>query len=477
MKLMKILAVVTIFAALLAPSVQNAAPVEKAAANYTLTKIKPTGFNVNQGILDWAPVSSTKAVAFARNKVPGSNAFSLKSFVLSKTGAASASRTFGTGMGGPRAAASLWISAGGSAEAAGSYGLVFVYFELEQSDPPRDIASIRVAKFDASGKRVGGWRELLRIELGEDEYFSDGDLFASLGPQSIGVVPSFVVYTRGKSSEVSSRLYFLEAGLQDGALAGPAVSLPLPEPTRNVQALAARPSWTGTAWLVPSAATLYKKGGDWEDIVGNRALVYSVSGGATPTVARREIVRDAIPLPETYAVPGMTPFPGSAGDQLLFFRHRKPIPESSRKLDMFKYEYALKRLDPAGKVLKSTALAFPAPVHKLAYDPAYGFQWEWDYCSETLARNGKIYISQCRSIEISKSAKDYKYEQQVNFFEIDPLAAAVEHRARAVVVWNEVTLFQPRLDAFPGGPIAVVNRAYHYPSPYPWDCYITRFTD
>jgi hypothetical protein len=477
MKLSRTIVVLAFFAALLIPSNQEAAPGGDGVAGYSLPKIKPTGFNVYQGILDWAPVSSTKAVAFARNMVDGSYAYSLKSFVLSKTGGASSSRTIATGMGVPLAAAALWIEAGGPTESAGSYGFVYVLFEVEESDPRREIGSLRMAKFDASGKRIGNWAELLRVELGEDQYFSDANLFASRGAQTIGIAPSFAISARGSLGGETSRLYFLEASPLDGLLTSATITLPLPEPTRDVQALAARPSWTGTGWLIPAAATVYKKGGNWEDIVGNRALVYSVSNQATLTVARREIARDGGLTPDAYGALALTPLPGGAGDQLLFVRHRKPVPESRRKLDMFQYDYSLKRLDPSGKILKNTVLTFPAPAHKLTYDPAYEFQWEWDEWSEGLARKGKIYLSQCRSIEIYRGSQDRKCEQQVNFFEIDPLAGAVEHRARAVTVWNEVLLFQPLIDAFPGGPIAVVNRAYHTPSPYAWDNYITRFGD
>lgn len=477
MKFSRTVVVLAFIAELLAPSVQIAAPIEEGVAAYSLAKIKPAGFGVYQGILDWAPISSTRSIAFARNRYGSAPDYSIRSFVLSRTGAASSFRTIGTGMGNPRAAAALWIESGGATDAAGSYGLVFVLFQTYQENPSRETNSVRVAKFDASGKRIGAWRELLRIQLGKDEYFSDEDLFACRGPNSIGVTASGTISTRGPASDMSSRLHFLEAGLPDGALIGPAVPLTLPEPARDVQALASRPSWTGTSWLVPAAATVYKKGGGWEAVLGNRALVYSISGGTPRQVVRREIARDAVLSPETYAALCLTPFSGTAGDQLFFVRHRKPIPENLRQLDMFQYDYSLKRLDASGRVLKSTALTLPAAAHKLTYNPAYEFQWEWDEWSEGLARNGKIYISQCRSIEIFRGSQDRKYEQQVNFFEIDPLAGAVEHRARAITIWNEITFFQPLIDVFRGGPIAVVNRAYHYASPYPWDNYITRFGD
>lgn len=477
MKLARILACSVFLAVLLVPSIQNAASVEKAAAAYPLTKIKPRGFGVYQGILDWAPISATRSVAFARNRYGSAPDFSVRSFVLSKTGAVSSFQTIGTGMGSPRAAAALWIGSGGAANAAGPYGLVFVFFVIDREDPSPEAGSIRVAKFDASGKRIGAWQEVLRIELGEGEHFTEEALFACRGPNSIGVVPSGTISVSGPADDLGSRLYFFEANLSDGSLIGPAVPLPLPEPARDVEAIATRPSWTGTSWLVPATATVYKKGGGWEAILGNRALVYSVSGATPRAVVRREIARDGILFPETYGEMSVTPFSGTAGDQLLFVRHRKPVPDAQRKLDMFRYDYSLKRLDAAGKVFKNTVLAFPAAVHKLVYDPAYEFRWEWDYWSEGLDRNGKLYLSQCRTMELYDSEQNYKYEQQFNFFEINPLNGAVEHRARAVTVWSDVLLFQPLIDAFPGGPIAVVNRAYHIPSPYPWDNYITRFSD
>jgi len=477
MKLARTVVIMAFISVVIAPSVQNTAPGRDGAAAYSLTKIKPAGFGVYQGILDWVPISSTRSIAFARNRYGSAPDFSIRSFVLSKTGAVSSFQTIGTGMGTPRAAAALWIESGAAADAAGPYGLVFVLFEIFQENPFKQTNSVRAAKFNASGKRIGAWRELLRFELGKNEYFSDEDLFACRGPNSIGVSASGTISTSGPSSDMSSRLYFLEASLQDGALVGAAVPLTLPEPTRDVEALASRPSWTGTAWLVPATATVYKKGGGWETVLGNRALVYSVSSGTPRRVVRREVARDAVLSPGTYAAPSMAPFPGTAGDQLLFVRHRKPIPENQRNLDMFQYDYSLKRLDASGKVLESTTLTLPAPAHKLAYDPAYEFQWEWDEWSESLDRNGKLYLSQCRSLEIFDSDQNYKYEQQLNFFEIEPRSGAVEHRARAVTVWNEVLLFQPLIDAFPGGPIAVVNRAYHTPSPYAWDNYITRFGD
>ncbi len=443
-----------------------------AVLSYPLIKIVPKGFSVYQGIWDWVPVSADKGIAFARNKDEKTGNYSLVSYSLSKEGVCSSPRTIAAGIN-PRAAACVWIDDGVSGDrAAGPYGLVFVLSETWGKST--DTATVSVAKFNSSGGVVGGWTQILKATTPKGWYICEEALFALRRGKSVGVVPTLCLQKHSGYSP-KSLIYFLEAAAADGGLIGGAKQLPLPKNGRDIYGLGFAPGWNGTSWLVPAATTAYKPNGDWKDILENKALVYVVSGGETHTAVMNEIATDKVISAGTYDL-CLTRHPESDADMLMFVRHRTLIPKSQQKLDLFKYDFSLKRLDIRGQLVNSVAVSLPAPVHKLVYDAAYKLWWEYDYLSECLAKDGTIYISRARTVELLKeNSGDEKYEQEVDFYAVNPLTGAAGHRARTVHVWDKINLFRPWIDIFPGGPIGVVNCAYHIPSPYPWDNYLALF--
>ncbi len=468
MKLTRTAMAMGFIAALFAPTVQNAAPVRDGVAPYSLPKIKPSGFNVYQGIVEWVPISASRAVAFARNNNRSTGEHSLKTYLLTKTGVASVSRAFASGLGSPRAAAGFWI------EGETPYGLLFVLFEKYDPATRTEFGQVVVARFDAAGKRTRPCKTLLRIDPGKKGYIGDEALHAVRGPNSIAVVVSGQFSAVDKSNVKNSRVYFLETNLASGGLIGPVIPLGLPAEGKDVYALGSRPDWNGAAWLVPVSATIFEPGKGWEDIVDNRVLVYAVSPAHTAVV--NEISHDAGLTTMAYGGLALAPDPVSATARLLFVGHRTPLSASRQRLDMFRYDYSLKSLDATGHLIRSRVLSMPQTVHKATYDPAYKVVGEYDGWSMGAVRGEKLYLSNGRTVEFA-GINGYRYEQQVNFFEIGLRAAAVEHRARTISLRPEIEWLAPILHAFPRGPLAVVNNADHTLSPYLQENYITRFTD
>jgi len=445
-----------------------------AVPGYSLRKLVPKGFSVYQGILDWVPVSSTLGIAFARNYDKIADVYSLASYSFSKTGVCSSSRTIATGKGSPRGAACFWITDGVSGErAASAYGLVFVLFNEAYSN--YEAAAVYVAKFDSSGGVSGRWKQIFREVTPKGWYIYAKSLFAFRGGQSIGIVPS-LTFRKIQQTGQRSLAYFLEADIKDGSLIGSTKQLPLPIQGHSYSVRGFAPGWNGTSWLVPVAATMSKSGAATEDdILGNKALVCVVSGKATHAAVLSEIAEDALMSRDTYEL-ALTSYPGSSTDMSMFVRHRTPLQESQRKLDMFKYDFSLKRLDVRGRLVTTRSVSIAAPVHKLAYDVAYEPWLEDDSWSECLVRSGTIYLARAHSVVmIKKHAWAMKYEQEFDFYAINSLTGDVSHKARTVATWDLILLLKPWIDSFPGGPIAVVNYAYFMTAPYARDNFLTLF--
>ncbi len=477
----RIIAFVAFAAALFGPgsaSVPAARPASlEGVAAYSLPKITPPGFGICRGILDWVPVSKTQAVAFAVNRKASAAANrdassrddSLHSFVLSKTGAASGTRAFASGLGQPRAAAGFWIEGGAP------HGLLFVLFNNYDPAKDRQFARIAVAKFDAAGKRTSGWKTLFQFDPGRKAYFDDEALYAARGPRSIALVVSGHFYLYGQGPDHFSRAYFLEAQVTNGSLAGPVLPLTLPAAGEFVFARGSSPDWNGAAWLVPVSAALYSRAGDGDTVLENRALVYSVSPPSG--VVQNEIAHDTSSKSLAYESLVLAPDPANAAGRLLFVRHRTPIPANRQRLDMYEYDYSLKRLGATGALVSARTLSLPKTAHKLVYSPAYTNMIEFDYWSRGVVRGEKLYLSNARTLLSRGGGSAERFEQQVNFYEVNLRTAAVEHRARAIQLWARLWMEEPILHAFPGGALVVVNAAYHTQDPYSTDNTFTRFAD
>jgi len=443
---------------------------------YPISRLSPRGFSVYQGILDWVPVSGTKAIAFARNRVAGSRTFSLSSYSFSKTGVCSSARTIAAGKGVPLTAACVWVADGTSVDRAGKpYGLVLVLFE--ESLTNHENVVVYVAKFDSSGGLIGGWRSILTVMTPEGWYFSGWDLFAFRKDRSLGIVPSLELF-KATGFRFKSQIFFLEVDIQDGTLIGGAKQIPLPNNGQDIDALGFAPAWNGTSWLAPVRVSFYKPNVERYEVLENKLLVGVISGGSSHEAVLKEIAADRVSSIQTYEA-ALAPYPGSAADLALFVRHRTPIPEAQGKLDMFRYDFSLKRLNVNGRIVKNTPVSIAAPDHKLVYDAAYMFQWDWDNLSEAVTKDGKILLSRAHTIELVRKGawKDTKYEHEINFYAVDVLTGAVTHKARSVSVWKGVQWFRPLIAVFPAGPAAVVNCLYYDAPPYSWDNYLTLFDD
>jgi hypothetical protein len=441
---------------------------------YSLRKLVPKGFGVYQGILDWVPMSSTHGIAFARNYDKVAGVYTLASYSFSKTGVCSSSRTIATGKGCPCEGACFWITDGDSdGGAASPYGLVFVLFE--ESYVNYDAAAVYVAKFDSQGEVIGHWEQILKVETSKGWYIYSEYLFANRREKTIGIVPS-LTFRKHQQTGQRSLAYFLEADIKDGSLIGSTKQLPLPTQGHSYSVRGFAPGWNGTSWLVPVAATMSKSGAATEDdILGNKALVCVVSGKASHAAVLSEIAEDALMSWDTYEL-ALTSYPGSSTDMSMFVRHRTPLPESQRKLDMFNYDFSLKRLDVRGRLVTSRSVSIAAPVHKLAYDVAYEPCVEDDSWSECLVRSGTIYLARAHSVVmIKKHAWAMKHEQEFDFYAINPLTGDVSHKARTGANWDLILLLKPWIDSFPGGPIAVVNCAYFMATPYARNNFLTLF--
>lgn len=469
-----VLFLILMLTAILLPGPGAAGPGDRGVPDYPMMKINPTGFGVYQGILGWTPVSATKAIAFARNKSKTGRDFSLDSFALSADGVFSGRRTFASGLGTPADAACVWLADGaaGGDRAGGAYGLVFVLFERWFSN--YDQASVYVARFNSSGARTSDWSKIFTADSPKGWYITDENLFAARGDRSIGVVPSLAYYESGGDG-IKTVVGFLEADIEDGSLIGGAKQIPLPAGGQDIEGLGFAPAWNGKSWLVPLAATFYRPGGGWDAMFKNELFIGVVSGGTSQAAVLNKIQADKIASLGTYEAV-LAPYPGSAADSALFVRHRTPIPEAQQKRDMFKYDFSLKRLNIHGRSVKSTPVSIPAYAHKIAYNPAFEIGWDWESWTQAAPENGTVLLSRARTIEFdSESAQVSKYEHEVDFYGVDILTGAVAHKARAVFVLAEATLFRPIIGVFPNGPVAVVNCLYRNPPPYPWDNYLTTF--
>lgn len=449
---------------------------DNGAAPYPLKKVSPKGFEIYKGLLDWVPVSSNKSVAFSANEDANSHEFSLVSFQLSASGAASSTRTLASGLGRPYDAACVWIEGGASTsgEAAG-YGMLFVLCEEYETNPERADATVYVGKFDASGKLIGSLRELLKIEI-QDSYFSIERICAIRNGSSIGVVPSFCISdNEGGSSR--SQIHFIEVGIQDGGVIGQSVSLPLPQSGNLVEAQGYQPAWNGTSWLIPVSAILYKKSGNSSTITMNEALIYAVSGDPSHKAASRIISKDPTHDFRPYSDMHLTPYPGSTTDVLLFVKHQKPVPEGERKQDYLEYDFALKRLDSKGKPVESLTLAVPALTHSVPYDPDYEPDYPDDYWSEFLQRGATLYISRAHDmpLDATRSRADDICEQQFGLYAIDPVSGTVTLEALSFTKQHDWFVIWPIIRSLSNSRFAVVNNVWLYETPYPRETYFSRF--
>lgn len=446
--------------------------------SYLLKRIIPKGFGIFKGVLDWVPISPTKAIAFAPDQLRGSYEYRLSSFTLSDAGVASSSNTIASGLGRPRAVACVWDGNTTSELPDGTgHGLVFALFikEYLDSDPYHEDIFVYVGNFNASGRLVGSWRELLRFETHDFAYFPDEALFAARYGDSVGVVPSFYVQGAG-GVQTGAYVYFIEVDLEDGSTIGQPVPLPLPQSGRLINALGYEPVWNGTNWLVPVGATQFKSPGTFSDISMNKALISSVTGDASHTAASYVVAKDATTEYRPYDDLCLTPYPGSSTDFLLFLKQTLPFPEDERAQDYSAYKFTLKRLDQRGKPVKSLAVTVPALTHVIPADPAYEPSWAYDHWSRIVARGDTLYISRAHDMTLWKSGDpDAASEQQCALYTLDPVTGQVVLDSRSYLRRATGYVLPPIVREFSSSRFGVVNSLWLYQEPYPRISYFSLF--
>jgi hypothetical protein len=455
------------------------------APPYPLKTLAPTGFSVFKGILDMAPVSESSSVAFAVNKSASGGPASLLSFQLSKTGACSSSRTFGSGMGSPRNAAALWIAASGSGpSAAGGYGLVYVFFEEDHSNPEWSTVTVRVAKFGATGQRTSAWKEIWRTTTPKGTYLGGSDLFACNRGDVIGVVFSVGINDVSPWRMRKSLSYFVEADLQTGGRTGAPVFLPVLGDGSFIFCDVYRPVWNGSYWLVPVADSVYSSPGSWDDLYLHEALVLAVSGDASHSVYLTEIESVKDPL-TWYGELWLAPYPGSKTDLWLFIKKTKEIPEAQRRLEKDKHTFSLVRLNYGGVPVQTKKLTLGNLVHAFSYDPAYITYSEFDAFTPIVASDAtgtpQLFLSRIHTTNLYKknaAIPPHRYEQQFLLYAINARTGAATWKNWAVTQWANLNYgIMPIISVFPGGLLAVVNNLEYMSSPYAGLSTLSTFPD
>lgn len=451
-----------------------------AAAVYPLKRLKPAGFGIFKGVLDWVPVSAKAGVAFAANYDKGSDAVSLTSFKIGGAGVASPARTIAENKGWPWAAACVWIEDGAAArDGASPFGYVFVLFEVYVSQPWSETASVWMARFDAEGKVLGDWTEILKVKTPAGRNISADSLYAFSRGSSVGVVPSLSYSDR--QGQRKSLAYFIEIESAAGTVIGAPGLLPLPQNGDYIDAWGLAPAWSGVSWLVPVSAVLYKSPGREADIFGKKALVYAVSADAAHAAVARTVASDMTRGWGLYGDMELAPFPGSASDQALFLKQEKLIPEPQRKLDMLKYVFSLIRLDATGSVVKKRTLAVPPLTHRLVYDPAAALGYPSDYWSTPVAKDGRLYLSRSHSTSDWKKSGSgrndgsvERYEQQYGLYVIDTATGTVTLKAETATLLAKALCMPPVLRPFPPGSLSVINSIWYHTTDYPRWSYFSK---
>jgi len=464
---------------LLAGAAASAGP--DGVPDYPLKKLSTKGFGVFKGVFDWVPVSKTSAVAFAGNQVANTDNYSLVSFKMSNSGVASSPQTIATGKGRPRAVACVWFESGAAGVDAGTpFGYVFVLFEVYISNPESETASVWMAKFNSQGKVVGSWKEILKVKTPADRYINGEYIYAFGGENSVVVIPSLSYDVDGGQGK--SLVYFIEIDSQQGALIGTPILLPLPQNGDYVEAQGYAPAWNGLSWLVPVSAILYKSPGEEENIFGKKAFIYTVGADAAHKAVAHGIASDMTTGWSLFSDMWLTPYPNSASDHLLFLKKQKEIPEAQRKQDMFAYSFSLNKIDATGTLLKSQKIAVPALTHKLVYEKESELDWPDDYWSPPIVRNGTLFISRAHSMSVWKKngsgQRDRgtgRFEQQYDFYAINPLTGAVTLKAQSFRFEKEANVMEPLIRVFPPGSLSVVNSIWFYSGDYPRWSYFSKF--
>ncbi len=453
-------------------------PERATPAPYPLLRVTPGGFHAYQGVLAWTPSSATSGVAFAVDQI-NTTTWRLMSFRISSAGKPSGTLEFGAGRGWPMSATALWFGADGRTVGAGSaaaaHGLIFAAFEDRDENFYVRSVSLLVAKFDSSGRRVGGWRTLLirKTPAGADMVVPPS--IAGGGSSSAAVVLGLSYEGHANHNVIRSAATFIETD-RDGVPIGTPVAIPFENNGRLLVAQPFKPFWNGRRWLVPVGGTLFRSPGSWKDITGNRALVYSISAGREHEVEGSLVAEDTQDLWRSYQNLWLAPWPGSSTDTVLFLEQLKLLPPALQKYELFAAGFTLLRLDAYGTPGKSVKAWIPAISHQLSYDSSYGSSQQSDNFSEPVLRDGRLLISRAYSVAPWKwtpAGVLYRYEQQFLFYAIDLSTGAVSTKARTFTFFLEKGAGSPCAGVFPGGPMAVLNNLSGYRQA--WATYFSRW--
>jgi hypothetical protein len=424
---------------------------------YPLIAVDPPGYSSFSGILEMAPVSESYGVAFGGNKALSGAVTSLSAFQVGKSGIAGYSKAFAAGMGEVCAVSADWITYFGS-----GYGLVFVMFVTVHAKPEWSALSLRVAKFNAAGRRASAWKEIWKTSTPNDTYLPGLQMFVGDNAGVIGIALSYWIFDAHSVRVRKTSAYFIEADIKTGAATGPPVSLPVHGDGSLSACTVSQPVWNGSNWLVPVSNYTYNSNG-----IGTKsaeAFIFTVGGEAPHSVVQvpLEVANDAS---ASFGEMWLAAYPGSTTDRWLFIKKTTEIPAAKRRLDRDQHKFSLVRLNSEGRPVQTKTLVFAKLSHLLAYDPAYETYYERDGFSKIVASSAsgtpKLFLSRLHTIDLWKRADPaaaHHYERQYLLYEINSKSGTVACKNKAVYI-NDGGVYErrPIIFVYQGGPLAVIN--------------------
>ncbi len=461
-KFMGGIAILMLMGGILLPGVRPAAPPNDGAVpDYRVTWFFPQGFSHSAGIYDMVPVSKSSGVAFAGNMTSTGFVNSLLTYQLTGSGVTTRGRMFGSGMGEIRKIAALWITSSGS-----GYGLVYALFETAHSNPEWSALSLRIAKFNASGQRTSGWKEIWNLSTPQNTYVVDARLNATNRGDLIGVVFSVWVAYAEPWRNQKSLVYFFEANIKNGQPTHSLISTPVYGDGSLVGCSVYRPAWNGSYWLVPVSDYVYLSPGGEDDIYLGETSILAIGSDTSQPVVLLTQIKYSKDTSMTFGDLALAPYPGSTTDQWLFIKTAKAISQAQRKLDKYQFGFSLVRLNSEGHTVQTKTLAISTLAHRLAYDPAYEIYYEYDSFSPIVASAAsgtpQLFLSRIHTTNLVKKddyMADHPSEQQFSLYDINARTGGVALKNKYVTKGSIGVQYgrRPIIFVFPGGPLAVVN--------------------
>lgn len=201
----------------------------------------PAGVTELEAVHDLVVLDKKSAVAFgiAKDK---NNFWRLVGFRISSRGKAGSANIIDFLS---AEVAAVWIPASQNIPAAAPYGLVFYGYRFGEN------LVIRVGKFDSRGQLTDIVRDLFEIQVPADHFFSNVDLTAAAGGQSIAVAFNLKSYAGNWDAPRETYAYVLETDFH-GKLIGTATKVPFTNSGKDLIVSLRRPMPAGVNWMIPA---------------------------------------------------------------------------------------------------------------------------------------------------------------------------------------------------------------------------------